>query len=149
MSDSLVCTDCKEGRLVPLGDGDCEWVCGLCYSSLPHTPVTNTINKWWNELDAAPKYDVRALLLLLERVLEVFDSNHYYSMEIKRRIIENIGETKGFEYENLAPAWLEKKVNFCREHLALQQVLAPGLSEYRAYISSHLVEPLYLLAKKR
>ena len=41
------------------------------------------------------------------------------------------------------------KVTFCREHLALQQVLAPGLSEYRAYISSHLVEPLYLLAKKR
>ena len=40
-------------------------------------------------------------------------------------------------------------MTFCREHLALQQVLAPGLSEYRAYISSHLVEPLYLLAKKR
>ena len=150
MSDSLVCTDCKEGRLTPLGDGsDSEWVCGVCYSSVPHTPVTNTINKWWNELDAAPKYDVRALLLLLEKVLEVFDGNHYYSMEIKRRIIENIGETKGFEYEDLAPAWLEKKVNFCREHLALQQAVAPGLSEYRAYISSHLVEPLYLLAKKR
>ena len=74
MSDSLVCTECKEGRLTPLGGGDdCEWVCGLCYSSLAHTPVTNTINKWWNELDAAPKYDVRALLLLLEKVLEVFD----------------------------------------------------------------------------
>ena len=118
-----------------------------CTSPTPQ--VTNTINKWWNELDAAPKYDVHALLILLQRVLEVFDNNHYYSMEIKRRIIENIGETKGFEYDNLAPAWLEKKVNFCREHLALQQVLAPGLSEYRAYISSHLVEPLYLLAKKR
>ena len=29
------------------------------------------------------------------------------------------------------------------------QVVAPGLSEYRAYISAHLAEPLYLLAKKR
>ena len=29
------------------------------------------------------------------------------------------------------------------------QVVAPGLSEYRAYMSAHLAEPLYLLAKKR
>ena len=28
-------------------------------------------------------------------------------------------------------------------------MVAPGLSEYRAYISAHLAEPLYLLAKKR
>ena len=101
-----------------------------------HLPVTNTINKWWNEIENAKKYDVRALLVLLEQVMEVFDPSHYYAMEIKRRIIENIGETKvgprmplalltsaqGFEYEDLAPAWLEKKVNFCKEHLALQQV---------------------------
>lgn len=98
--------------------------------------MTNIINKWWNEIENAKKYDVRALLLLLEQVTEVFDPAHYYAMEIKRRVIENIGETKvgpkvptarltrhqGFEYEDLAPAWLEKKVKFCKEHLALQQV---------------------------
>ena len=78
----------------------------------------------------------------------MFDSNHYYCMEIKRRVIENIGEAIGFEYEDLAASWLEKKVLFCREHLALQQVVAPGLSEYRAYMSSHLGEWLYLMAKK-
>ena len=30
---------------MPLGSGDSEWVCGVCYSSCGHTPVTNTINK--------------------------------------------------------------------------------------------------------
>jgi len=149
-SDSLLCPDCREGRLTPLSEKkDSEWVCGVCYSSMAHLPVTNIINKWWNEIENAKKYDVRALLLLLEQVTEVFDPAHYYAMEIKRRVIENIGETKGFEYEDLAPAWLEKKVKFCKEHLALQQVVAPGLSEYRAYMSAHLAEPLYLLAKKR
>merc|ERR1712142_538614 len=64
-------------------------------------------------------------------------------------IIENIGETKGFEYEGLAEAWLEKKVNFCRDHLRVQKKVAPGLSEYRAYISNHIAEPLYWLAKKQ
>ena len=150
MSDSLVCRDCTEGRLTPLNSEEgAKWVCGSCYSSVTHLQAVNIINTWWNNLEAAPKYDVRGLLLLLEKMLEVFDSNHYYCMEIKRRVIENIGETKGFEYEDLAASWLEKKVLFCREHLALQQVVAPGLSEYRAYMSSHLVEPLYLLAKKK
>jgi hypothetical protein len=150
MSDSLVCTECTEGRLTPFSkEAGSDWVCCTCYSSQGHGAVTNTINKWWNEIDAAPKYDVRSLLLLLEEVVKVFDGRHYYAMEVKRRVLENIGESKGFEYDDLAPAWLEKKVAFCREHLALQQVLAPGLSEYRAYISSHIAEPLYLLAKKR
>ena len=30
---------------MPLGSGDSEWVCGVCYSSCGHTPVTNVINK--------------------------------------------------------------------------------------------------------
>ena len=68
---------------------------------------------------------------------------------MKRRIIENIGDSKGNKYEDLAEAWLEKKVEFCRDHLSIQQILAPGLSEYRAYMSSHIAEPLYWLPKKK
>jgi hypothetical protein len=45
------------------------------------------------------------------------------------------GETKGLEYEDTALVWLERKLEYCKEHLQLQAVLAPGLSEYRAYIS--------------
>jgi hypothetical protein len=44
---------------------------------------------------------------------------------------------------------LRKKVNFCRDHLKVQSKLAPGLSEYRAYISNQIAKPLYWLAKKR
>ena len=88
-------------------------------------------------------------MAVLHKLLRVFDENHYYPLEVKRRIIENIGETRGYEYEDLAEAWLEKKVNFCRDHLKVQRKLAPGLSEYRAYISNHIAEPLYWLAKKR
>ena len=46
-----------------------------------------------------------------------------------------LGETKGYEYESVAIPWLEKKVEFCKDHLNLQKVVAPGLSEYRAYMS--------------
>ena len=93
--------------------------------------------------------NLTSVMAVLHKLLRVFDENHYYPLEVKRRIIENIGETKGYEYEDLAEAWLEKKVNFCRDHLKVQKMLAPGLSEYRAYISNHIAEPLYWLAKKR
>jgi hypothetical protein len=56
------------------------------------------------------------------------------------------GETKGYEYEEANVIWLHRKVDFCREHLQLQAVLAPGLSEYRAYISGGCRENNHLQA---
>ncbi len=56
------------------------------------------------------------------------------------------GETKGYEYEEANVIWLQRKVDFCREHLQLQAVLAPGLSEYRAYMSGGCREHLQLQA---
>ena len=44
--------------------------------------------------------------------------------------------------------YLEMKVQLCRDHLKVQKHVAPGLSEYRAYISWHLAEPLYWLLKE-
>merc|ERR1712045_236548 len=64
-------------------------------------------------------------------------------------MIENIGDVKGFEYENVPMNWLEKKVNFCKHHLALQSKLSPGLSEYCAYMSGHCGEAMYWLYKKK
>ena len=42
-------------------------------------------------MEEHPKFDVIKLLELLRKMKEVFDPNHYYCMEVKRRIIENIG----------------------------------------------------------
>ena len=150
MSDALVCKDCDQGRLVPLNmNAGAEWVCSTCYGSQASEDVMMIITYWWNIIDQTSKYDMKILLELLQKLLKVFDKNHYYTLEVKRRIIENIGDAKGYEYENLAEAWLEKKVEFCRDHLKVQKILAPGLSEYKAYLSSHIAEPLYWLAKKR
>jgi len=88
--------------------------------------------------------DVDGLDELVPKMLKVFDENHYYLLELKRRIIESIRN-----YEDLADIILEKKVNFSRDHLKVQHYLAPGLSEYRAYISNHIAEPLYWLTKEK
>ena len=70
-------------------------------------------------------------------------------MELKRRIIENIDEVNGNDYENVDDVWLEKMVEFCQDHLAIQETVEPGLTPYRAYLSFHIAEPWYWLTKKR
>ena len=61
--------------------------------------------------------------------------------------MENISEMAGYQDGSLGDAWLEKKLEFCVSHLAVQSKVSPGLSEYRAYLSSHTAFPLYLLTK--
>jgi len=61
----------------------------------------------------------------------------------------SLGETKELEYEKVAISWLEMKVKFCEDHIKVQEKLAPGESEYCAYISGHYGESLFWLNKKK
>jgi len=149
MADSLLCTACESGQLLVQQEQSNDWECLMCHATKQASQVENTVNHWWNVMEEAPRSDVTVCMELLKQLSVIFCQNHYYVMEIKRRVIENIGNAEGFEYEDLAIVWLEKKVCYCKEHLSLQQVLAPGLSEYRAYISSHLAEAMYWLSKKQ
>ena len=149
-TDGLLCNNCLNGIIIPLKIKEgYNWVCCDC-SQLKSSEVTRTIlDKWWNIIEQTSRYDIALLNQLLLEAEKVFYKNHYCILEIKRRIIENIGETNGNTYEHLAEVWLDKKVIFCQDHLKIQEQLAPGLSKYRAYISFHIAEPLYWLTNKR
>jgi len=45
---------------------------------------------------------------LLEQMSDIFHQNHYYLMEIKRRLIENIGSAA----EEVSAELLEKRVEY-------------------------------------
>lgn len=141
LTDSLVCTECQTGRLVPTGE---EWGCGECQSTRTCEKVRQTLNNYWDLIEKTTDCHLEGLPELLPKLLKVFGENHYYILEVKRRMIESIGH-----YEDLAEVVLEKKVNLCRDHLLVQRDLAPGLSEYRAYLSYHIAEPLYWLGTER
>ena len=52
-------------------------------------------------MEDQPKYDVVKLNELLEALEKIFDSNHYYCLEVKRRMIENIGNLlKSYLFDN-------------------------------------------------
>ena len=130
-------------------DPGTDWTCSTCWARLPYRTVSESITYWRNIIAKTSRRDIKELLVLLENILQVFDIKHYYVLEVKRRIIENIGSFKENNFEDLQEEWLEKKVEFCRDHLDIQRTVAPGLSDYRAYISAHLAEPLYWLTKNR
>ena len=98
-------------------------------------------------LDNSSGAETKELLSYLYQLSKIFHPNHYFILEVKRRIMENISQMAGYQDGSLADAWLEKKVEFCLDHLAVQSKVSPGLSEYRAYLSSHTAFPLYLLTK--
>ena len=122
---------------------DTRWRCE-CGNTVDHETVRDTLNVNWDMMEQVEKEDIFSLFEILESLKQDFHENHYYVLETKRRIMENI-----VDYEDLANDLLEKKVTYCRDHLKVQKRIAPGLSEYRANISWHLAEPLYWLTKDR
>ena len=68
-------------------------------------------------------------------------------MELKRRIIELIGGDDN-SYDIVDEGILEKKLVYCKEHLKLCDILTPGLTEYRAYLSFHYAETLHAMMSR-
>ena len=70
MADALVCTDCEEGRLTPHNlNAYAEWVCGTCNASLPAETVNKALNENSDLIEKTPKFDIKALLGLLHKLL--------------------------------------------------------------------------------
>ena len=84
----------------------------------------------------------------MDSLQDLFHSSHYIPLEMKRKFIELVGNHR-YGYDHVEKDLLLKKISFCREHLKIQSILSPGLSEYKAYISLHLAEALYWGNKRK
>ena len=145
--DTVQCRACSGGggglRRNHRAEADTRWRCE-CGHSLGHEEVRDILNVNWDMLEQVDKEDNGGLLEVLAALEQEFHPHHYYVLETKRRFMENL-----VDCEDLAVMYLERKVAYCRDHLEVAARVAPGLSEYRAYVSWHLAEPLYWLAKER
>ena len=123
---------------------DSRWRCDSCGKHVEHETVRDLLNVNWDMLESVEKEDNDGLEEVIEAFRSDFHEHHFYILEAKRRVIENI-----MDYEDVATPVLDKKIDYCRDHLLVQSRVAPGLSEYRAYISWHLAEPLYWASKDK
>ena len=73
--------------------------------------------------------------------------NHYFLLETKRRVLELISEMPGLEEGKVCDGYTARAVEFTRDLIRVQERIAPGYSELRAYLSNHIAVPLYWLTK--
>ena len=66
-----------------------------------------------------PRLDTEKIIDHLSSLQDTFHSEHYITLEMKRKFIELIGKQR-YSYDGVAGELLERKVLYCREHLELQ-----------------------------
>ena len=108
---------------------------------MPGSEIAARIDETWNFLQENVWANLSGQITMLENLRQFYGERHYYVMEVKRRIIELIGGEEN-SYEEVDQSALELKQEFCQEHLKLCEILSPGLTEYRAYVSFHYAETL-------
>ena len=120
------------------------WVCHGCGSRQSRAEValsSKILDSTWNSLLKCAASPLRKQMLMLDKLKPNFGDQHYYVMEVKRRIIELIGG-KDHPYDKVEEDLLKLKVQYCEDHLDLISVLSPGLSESSGWMSLHLAEAL-------
>ena len=91
-------------------------------------------------LDSSSGAETKQLMSYVYQLSKIFHHNHYFILEVKRRIMESISQMSGYQDGTLADAWLEKKLEFCLDHLAVQSKVSPGLSgeQWALFYHNHL-----------
>ena len=114
---------------------------------MPGSEIAARIDETWNFLQENVWTNLSGQISILESLLQFYGERHYYVMELKRRIIELIGGDDN-SYDIVDEGILEKKLLYCKQHLKLCDILTPGLTECRAYISFHYAETLHAMMSR-
>ena len=146
--DRVLCQACGQHTLTPCHGprhySASPWSCHNreCENTVSGSEIAARIDETWNFLQENVWTNLSGQISVLENLLQFYGERHYYVMEVKRRIIELIGGEEN-SYDEVDQWALEKKQNYCQEHLELCEILCPGLTEYRAYVSFHYAETLH------
>jgi hypothetical protein len=62
-----------------------------------------------------------------------------FMLDIKHQYVMNLGNVPGSSYEQLDPDRLEKKLEICREYLAMLEVVHPGFNYQKSRENSFLI----------
>ena len=151
--DKVQCPACGQYSLTP-GQGPrhysaSPWSCHSrdCSNTEPGPEIAARIDETWNFLQENVWTNLSGQISILESLLQFYGERHYYVMELKRRIIELIGGDDN-NYDIVDEGILKKKLVYCKEHLKLCEILTPGLTEYRAYLSFHYAETLHAMMSR-
>ena len=97
------CEECKFGYLLPLEplNYSSEWQCNHCSTKVLFKTIDEKIKKFENEIDDISSKDADSYEKLLRRLRYHLHENHYWILDVKRRLIDIYGNKEGYELHNI------------------------------------------------
>lgn len=86
---------------------------------------------------------------LLNKLKSILHSNHFIMISIKNALIELYGHVKGYLLSELPAELLRRKIELCKEVLAILDVFEGGMSRARGLMLYEMHAPMILIAKSQ
>jgi len=133
---AVICNTCKGGRLLPIKplNFKSDYGCDTCSAEYRHEIINAKLAKFEQHIEDTKSNEPEEFEKLLNKMSTIFHENHYWILDVKRRLIDIYGNKDGFELYKLPKELLEKKVDYCKHLLKVAQSLCPGPSEMRGYL---------------
>ncbi|EDW66288.2 SET domain-containing protein SmydA-8 isoform X2 [Drosophila virilis] len=146
---ALVCRSCQLGsiRAIDPLDQSADWACDRCAHRLSAVQLERLLDRINDDLESIDVHDIPALENFLARYREVLRPNHYLLLSAKYSLCQTYGRIEGYLLPELSPQDIARKERYCREFLAVIDLLEPGLTRLRGVIMYELHAPIMVLAQ--
>jgi len=133
---AVICDTCKDGRLLPIKplNFSSDYACDNCPAEYRHELINAKLAKYEQNIEDIKSSEPEEFEKLLTKMSLIFHENHYWILDVKRRLIDIYGNKEGYELYRLPKDLLEKKVDYCNHLLKMAKSLCPGPSEMRGYL---------------
>ncbi|XP_001354556.2 SET domain-containing protein SmydA-8 [Drosophila pseudoobscura] len=146
---ALVCRSCLKGtvRAVTPLEQTADWACDRCDHRTTALDLENQLDRINNDLEAIDVHDVPGLENFLLRYRETLRPNHYLLLSAKYSLCQIYGRIKGYLLPEMSLNDIVRKERYCREFLAIIDLLEPGLTRLRGLIMYELHAPVMVMAQ--
>ena len=97
------CEECKVGTLLPKNplDYNSEWQCVDCQSVVFSKVIEMKIKTFEDQIDDIKGDDAESYEKLLRKMRYHLHENHYWILDVKRRLIDIYGNKEGYQLHTL------------------------------------------------
>jgi len=133
---AMLCEQCNHGYILPSKAMDFKstWKCDHCSAEFPHDLISTKLAKYESAIEDIKASEPKEFEVLLRKMSNTLHENHYWILDVKRRLIDIYGNKEGFELYKLPKELLQKKSEYCEHLLRIGKILCPGPSEMRGYL---------------
>eukprot|EP00092_Neocalanus_flemingeri_P018319 GFUD01019828.1.p1 GENE.GFUD01019828.1~~GFUD01019828.1.p1 ORF type:complete len:515 (+),score=161.30 GFUD01019828.1:38-1582(+) len=143
MASAMKCEECGATVLPASSAIHSDWVCGGCGKEEPARGMVLRVRRMQQQLDLfSPAESPEAWEALLSQFQTELHEDHFLCMNIKRVLLTMYGAREGYRMEQLPRLLIDRKIELCRNYVAIFSRLEPGFRQWRGEVLEEMVGPL-------